>query len=488
MSGHTLRFRISVWHASLLAGSLMLYGGLTYIIVQHYLIRGLEISVEYHARTIGEKLLVNLKDRGEAYVTEELNERYAAEIYPRFIRITRRDGSILYRSGPPIDDSFDPASLPAPSSPIKRSYLRTELLPGDHHLQIFSLPFTCPDGTWYLIESGRTFDTVDNVLHRLLLVLVVGLPLIVGVSLLGGSLFMKQALRPLEDIRWQAERISSTIQCEPIPVPNAADEIGRLAISLNRMIARLDEAFQQSSRFSANVSHELRTPLTILRGELEGALRQPGLHNLLDAVGSALEETDRLQKIVDRLLEISRLDEGKGLREKVCLDLGGLARTTAEQMQLLAEVKSIDIRYMITEGVEVEGDPIYLKQAIVNLLDNAIKYAAEGGWVMVQVAAESRIAVLEITDNGPGMPAEALPFLFDRFYRADKARSRDTGGVGLGLAIVKAICTAHKAEINGFNAVPHGGRFRIDFALASNQQRAATESRPSARGQQLIEV
>jgi signal transduction histidine kinase len=467
----------------------MLYGGSTYIMVQHYLIRGLETSVEYHARTIGEKLLVNLKDRGEAYVINALNERYAAEIYPRFIRVTRRDGSVLYGSGPPIDGSFDPARFPVPNGPIKQGYLRTELLLSGHHLQIFSLPFTCPDGTWYLIESGRTFDTVDSVLNRLLLVLVVGLPVIVGVSLLGGGLFMKQEFRPLEDIQRQVERISSTTQWELIPVPHTVDEISSLATSLNRMIARLDAAFQQSGRFSANVSHELRTPLTILRGELEGALRQLELPKLVDAVGSALEETERLQKIVDCLLEISRLDEGKGLREKVCLDLGDLARTTAEQMKLLAEVKSIDIRYMITEGIEVEGDTLYLKQAIVNLLGNAIKYAPVGGWVMVRVAAESQIAVLEIIDNGPGIAVEALPFLFDRFYRADKARSRDTGGVGLGLAIVKAICTAHKAEIKAFNAESHGGRFRIEFALASAQQGAAAESRPGARAaQQLIAI
>jgi heavy metal sensor kinase len=469
MNSHTLRFRISVWHASLLAGALLLNGILTYVTLRQYLIQGLNSSVEYHARTIGEKLLVNFANRGEAYVAEELSERYAAEIYPRFIRVTLRDGRVIYQSGLPVDLSFDPARISVPKGPFTRGYLRTENVPNDHHLQIYTLPFTSPDGSWYLIESGRTFDAADQVLHRLLLVLVLGCPTVVAASLLGGNRFMKQALKPLEDIEQYAERISSTAQCEPIPIPNTSDEVGRLAKSLNRMIARLDETFQRSNRFSADVSHELRTPLTILRGELEEAVRQKGVAELLDAAGSALEETERLQKIVDHLLEISRLDQEKVLGEKVRLDLGGLARTTTEQMRLLAEVKSVEVRYIVAEGVVVEGDHQYLKQAIVNLLDNAIKYAPVGGWVEVKVAAVDHIGIIEIADNGPGIPSAALPFLFDRFYRADKARSRDTGGVGLGLAIVKAICSAHAAEIKVFNTEPHGSRFRAEFPLAGEK-------------------
>lgn len=469
MNAHSLRFRISVWHALLLAGALMLNGILTYVIVRHYLFKGLSISVEYHARTIGEKLLVNFANRGEGYLNNELNQRYAAEIYPRFIRVTRRDGSLLYRSVAPADQSFDPAHLSVPKGPFTKGYLRTELLPNGHHLQIYTLPFTSPDGSWYLIESGRTFDTADQVLHRLRLALLLGLPSIVGASLLGGNLFMKHALKPLDDIERYAERISSTAQSEPIPVPKTGDEIERLARSLNGMIARLDETFQRSNRFSADVSHELRTPLTILRGELEDAVRQRTVPELLQAAGSALEETERLQLIVDHLLEISRLDQGKVLRESVCLDLGDLARTTTEQMRLLAEVKSIEVRYVVAEGVHVDGDPLYLKQAIVNLVDNAIKYAPTGGWVEVRVASANHIGVLEISDNGPGIPPEALPFLFDRFYRADRARSRGTGGVGLGLAIVKAICVAHAANIEVFNSKPHGSRFRTEFPLAGLQ-------------------
>jgi signal transduction histidine kinase len=215
--------------------------------------------------------------------------------------------------------------------------------------------------------------------------------------------------------------------------------------------------------------------LTVLRGELEAAVQRGSLTDLLDSLGSALEETERLQTIVSNLLEISRLDEEKILREKVSIDLGNLARCTAEQMRLLAEVKSVELRYVITEGIEVEGDPIYLKQAVVNLLDNAIKYAPAGGWVEIRVLEVQSGAILEVVDNGPGISSESLPFLFDRFYRADKARSRETGGVGLGLSIVKAICSAHSAKISVSAEKPHGARFHIEMPLR-NAKRALLKS------------
>jgi signal transduction histidine kinase len=475
MNRHSLRFRISVWHTSLLAGSLTLYGILTYSIVQHYLIKGLNDSIEYHARTIAEKVLVNLDRRGQQYLEDELNERYVAEIYPRFIRVTRSDGTLIFQTAAIGDPHITPSSIPIPSGPFTQAYLRTILLDDGHHLQIYTLPYRAPDGKSYVIESGRTFDAAEHVLHRLALALLLGLPAIATLSLSGGIFFLRSALKPLEDIEEYAECVSLNGKCEPIPVPNTADEIGRLATSLNRMIARLDESYQRANRFSGDVSHELRTPLTVLRGELEAAVQRGSLTDLLDSLGSALEETERLQTIVSNLLEISRLDEEKILREKVSIDLGNLARCTAEQMRLLAEVKSVELRYVITEGIEVEGDPIYLKQAVVNLLDNAIKYAPAGGWVEIRVLEVQSGAILEVVDNGPGISSESLPFLFDRFYRADKARSRETGGVGLGLSIVKAICSAHSAKISVSAEKPHGARFHIEMPLR-NAKRALLKS------------
>jgi signal transduction histidine kinase len=232
------------------------------------------------------------------------------------------------------------------------------------------------------------------------------------------------------------------------------------------MIERLDEAFQHINRFSADASHELRTPLTIIQLELEGIAQSHRLTPALaDEIGSALEETHRMSHIVENLLAISRLDAGEAKMEFQQLDLGQLAASTAEQMRLLAEEKGIQFHSHVAENVMVKGDRPRLQQVIVNLVANAINYTPEEGEVTVIVRAAGRKAVLEVSDNGVGIPAEALPHVFERFYRADKARSRNSGGAGLDLAIVKAVCTAHHAEIKVFSQEGHGSRFIVELPL-----------------------
>jgi heavy metal sensor kinase len=277
---------------------------------------------------------------------------------------------------------------------------------------------------------------------------------------------MRRSLQPVDEITKRAEGITSTNLSERLPVIRTGDELERLSVSLNRMIERLDQAFQHINRFSADASHELRTPLTILQLELEGIAQSHRLNpSLTDQIGSALEETHRMSHIVENLLAISRLDAGEVKMDKTRLDLGQLAASTAEQMRLLAEEKLIRFRTNVAANLYVEGDRSRLQQVIVNLVANAIKYTQEGGEVEVKVRADRGTAVLEVSDNGVGISAHALGHVFERFYRADKARSRNSGGAGLGLAIVKAICTAHGAEINVSSEEGQGSRFTVELPL-----------------------
>jgi signal transduction histidine kinase len=229
----------------------------------------------------------------------------------------------------------------------------------------------------------------------------------------------------------------------------------------------LDQAFQTSRRFVADASHELRTPLTALRGEVESLLHEPGCPpEWRDRLGSALEEVDRLANIVEGLFAISRLDAGEAAAERVKFDLGNLVITTADQMALLAEDKKIAITCELVNEAWVEGDRARLKQVIVNLLDNAIKYTPEGGTVTLSVRTEDKQALLEVTDTGIGIPAAALPRLFERFFRVDGARSREHGGAGLGLSIVKSICAAHEGDIQASSGPGQGSRFQVRLPLA----------------------
>src|SRR5581483_3063821 len=297
-----------------------------------------------------------------------------------------------------------------------------------------------------------------------------GMPLIIAVAALGGIVVMKRALQPLDQITRAAETITSRNFGERLPTIKTGDEIERLTTSLNRMMSRLEDSFQHINRFSADVSHELRTPLTILRGELESLTHYEHLSPAtLEVVGSGLEEIARLTQIINQLLEISRLEAGQATKELAIVNLGDLVLSTAEQMRLMADEKSIHVEYLISSEVNVEGNASLLKQVVVNLLDNAIKYTPSAGTVELLVEVQGTKSVLEVRDTGIGIPAEALPHICERFFCADRARTRHSGGAGLGLAIVKSICGAQGGELSIFSNEGRGTRVRIELPRASGK-------------------
>jgi heavy metal sensor kinase len=467
----SIRFRMALWYAALLAGALALFGAATYLGLERYLQKSLEESLIKQARSIGDVLIVNINQSGEEYVDNEITEHYSPEINGRFIRVTRADGKRIYVSGPPKDGTFNPVLVATPRLPVTQAFTREVEMSDEHELLLHGLPFRASDGTQFLIEVAAPYNQMEGVLRGLLLTFALGLPLIVALAIGGGYLLMRGALRPVDEIRQKAARITSRNLSERLPVVHTGDELERLATDLNQMIERLEESFHQINRFSADASHELRTPLTILQGELE-AIAQKGQtlpEDIRDTIGSALEETQRLAKIVESLLAISRLEAGEARVQPVCLDFAELARNTADQMRLLAEEKHLSLDCDGAEPVEVDADPSRLKQVVVNLLDNAIKYTPEDGHVRVSVTKRNGRAILEVADSGIGISPTDLPHIFDRFYRADKARSRQMGGAGLGLSIVRSICQAHNGQVTVSSTEGRGSLFRVELPLASGR-------------------
>jgi heavy metal sensor kinase len=465
MNTRSLRFRITAWYAGLLAGALTIFGVSVYLGLERYLDWTLQRTLADECRTIGTELLTQMQIKDNSWLATEINEAYAPEVNGRFIRVVREGVGVVYISGAPKDGTFDPLRIPVPSDNEKDGARKIRFEAGNR-LLIDSMTLTTDDGHRFLVESGAPYVQVEVVLHGLLLTFAIYMPFVVSLAVAGGYWLMRRSLAPVDEITRRAEGITSTNLSERLPVIRTGDELERLSMSLNRMIERLDEAFQHINRFSADASHELRTPLTILQLELEGIAQERGRDSSLgDQIGSALEETHRMSRIVESLLAISRLDAGEVKMDKTRLDLGELAASTVDEMRLLAEEKSIPLRSH-TVNVQVEGDRPRLQQVIVNLIDNAIKYTQQGGTIEVGVSSNGRAAVLEVVDNGPGIPAYALPHVFERFYRADKARSRANGGAGLGLSIVKAICTAHNAEIKVSSQEGRGSCFRVELPLA----------------------
>jgi heavy metal sensor kinase len=465
----SIKLRLVGWYAGLLACVFLLLCTLLYLDLRNFLENRLRQTQTRRAHQLATAILAHAKQTGEPAVINEIKEWYAPESNGRFIRVTRADGTLLYRSDPPMDSSFDPAQVPPFQLPPRADFLRKETLPGGHTLLIACLDFKPAGAAEYWVEFGALVDPVEDMLKHLFLQLALGLPVAMGIITLGGYWLVYRALRPVEQITGAAEKITQLNLSDRLPVSHSDDELERLSLALNRMIARLDDAFQNSRRFAADASHDLRTPLTILRGELENMVEDSKLDRELRArLGSLLEEAIHLSKIVEQLFTLTQLDSGNSCTERKRFDLSELARTTAEQMSLLAEDKRIALTCEAPQPVWVEGDRSRIKQVIVNLLDNAVKYTLPEGRVLLRVEIINGQARLEVEDNGIGIPADALTHVFERFFRVDKTRSAGAESAGLGLSIVKSICTAHGAEVKVASTPKVGSRFSITLPTAGN--------------------
>ena len=469
MNPRSISFRLVAWYAGLLTGIFVLLCALLYLDLRHFLVNDLRQSQSRRTRQIANTLLVHVKQTGEASVASQTKDWYEPEVNDRFIRVTRADGTLVYVSGMPKDGSFDPAEIPIfPASPATEFSHKLKLS-GGSTLLIAGLNFKSSGNPDYLVEFGSLLDPVETMLNHLFLQLALGLPLAVIIITVGGYLLVRRALTPVEQITRAAERITQFNLSERLPVAHSGDELERLSVSLNRMITRLDDAVQNSKRFVADASHDLRTPLTILRGELEALAEDARLDaELRDRAGSMLEEVVHLGKIVEQLFTLSRLDAGEAQTEWTRFDFTELAKSTVEQMNLLAEDKGISISCDANGPAPVKGNRVRLKQVVVNLLDNAIKYTPAKGAIHLRVLVVNGHAVLEVEDNGIGIPPEALPHIFERFYRVDEARCAESESAGLGLSIVKSICAAHGAEVEAQSTVGCGSCFRVRLPLSKN--------------------
>jgi heavy metal sensor kinase len=458
----SLKFRLVVWYAGLLAVLFLVFGIFVYFSLGYYLKEALREALARRARQVTD--LVQRSPPDWPALGHEIQSHFAPEANNRLTRVNR-NGIVIYVSGPPADRSFDPQIVPLAASVPHREFFDRRTLPDGKVLLIVSVGRVSGDKT-IVVEEGSAEAPLRATLHQWLLALVIGLAVLITGAVVGGFLVVQRALRPVDRIIESAARITSQNLSRRLPVPEAEDELQRLSTALNHMIARLEDSFQHTKRFLADASHELRTPLTMLQAELEAIIdRSDTTVHGRERAASALEEVERLRKIVEGLFALSRLDAGEALEQSAHFDLSELAASTAEQMSLLAEDKKITLTCHASEKVVMKGDRSRLKQVVVNLLDNAVKYTPSGGRIDMQVRTHDSKAVLEVSDTGVGIPPEAVQHVFERFFRVDKARSRELGGAGLGLSIVKSICAAHHATVRVESKPGEGSRFIVELPL-----------------------
>ena len=326
-------------------------------------------------------------------------------------------------------------------------------------------------GHTYRISVAHDEKLVRQTMKTLAFIILLILPLSVILSLAIGYVIAGRVLAPISTITRKAEEISAENLSDRLPVGKCEDEFSRLATVFNQTFARIEESFTRLKRFTADASHELRTPLAAIRSIGETALHQPaGQGDCREAIGSILEETDRLRQMIDSLLLLSRADSGQVELQRVSVDLADLARETVEFLNILAEEKHQTIQVSADESAIVTIDRATIRQALINLLDNAIKYSPDDSIITIMVGHSAAMEpYISITDCGVGIPQQDISRVFDRFYRIDKGRSRDAGGSGLGLSIARWAVEANNGRIEIKSEAGRGSDFRIVLPLSNGQ-------------------
>ena len=473
-----LRTRLTVFYSALLAGALVLYAVCVSAFFLHNLREQLDASLDRDVETV-EGDLVTTSD-GRVDLTSHEGEADEDEMEGGYLlEVLGSDGSVLYRSnqlngqalGPVPTDLAQRERGHAPSLRLNSGTL-VRTITRHHHL---------PGGKMVIVRLGVSEEPSRQEFWEMVGILGIGLPIIVVFVFITGRLVAARALRPVDVMAKRAAEITADRLSDRITVLNPDDELGQLGTAFNATLTRLENSFEQLRRFTADASHELRTPLTAIRSVGEVALGKGGSENYYrDTIGSMLEETNRLTELVDSLLTMSRADAGRVAMHFSPVSLLELAKESANLLEVLAEEKEQSIRIEGSETIQVNADRTILRQALVNLIDNAVKFSPDKGIIQIRVREEGPNAIVEVQDSGPGIPQEHRARIFERFYRVDKARARQKGGTGLGLSIVDWAVKAHRGTVEVDCEHGPGSIFRIRLPkqIATKQ----IEARPTSKG------
>jgi heavy metal sensor kinase len=443
----SIRWRLTLWNTLALAVVLLGFAGMVYGLMRHALYEQIDRKLQSAWQPVE-------RDYRSASAPDAWLRHWADELYEHngiFTVVYSLDGKVRLRTQELAESSVPPP--PAGHEQPRYSNMEIPLLGRQRVL----------DGR--LAHDGEALSAclmtplaeADHELAELLAALLIAIPIALVFAGAVGYALARKALAPVEHLRRQTRQITAERLSDRIPVANPGDELGRLTETINDMIAGLEHSFTEVRRFTADASHELRTPLTALRAEAEAALRRPAVPtDEQRLLGSILEECAWLTRLTDQLLALSREDSGVAPRAEHSLDLAALVRDASETMRVLAEEAGLHLHVEVPGPIPVSGDATRLRQVLYNLVENAIKYTPAGGEVVVRAADRNGAAIVTIRDTGIGIPAEHLGRVFDRFYRVDKARSREHGGTGLGLSIAKSIVSAHGGTIT-LDSAPERG-------------------------------
>jgi heavy metal sensor kinase len=446
----TLRARLTLLYVSLLSLVLVLYAASTSIFLWQGLLREMDLSLDRDLETV-ENLIARTSDGSIAVNTGDQEGILLLEIWSA-------NGALMYQSADLKGQLLGPAVRK--DDPI-RPATRSVRLANKMTVRVMTRPHRLGNDT-VVVRLGVSEETLRGEFSRMVGALSLGLPialLLVGIT---GYFVALRALRPLDSMARRARQINAEHLNERLELENPDDELGLLGTAFNETLARLEHSFEQLKQFTADASHELRTPLTAMRSVGEVALQNGGdIRYHHDVIGSMLEEVNRLTHLVDSLLIFARADSGHLPLQRSQVGLLELATESADLLEVLAEEKKQSVEIDGDKSLTITGDRLILRQALVAIIHNAVKYSPPHGNIRVRVGADNGDALIEIHDSGPGIPPEHRGKVFERFYRVDKARTRDEGGSGLGLSIADWSVRAHGGQIELECYEQRGCTFRI---------------------------
>ena len=453
-----VRTRLTLWYVLAFTFILIFYAGISISLVYINFRNNLDDQLQQDYEII--ENLMQVMPNGSVQIESE-DDPYFHE---RWFQIWSSDWKLLYESRP-----FTGKSLPSISKAEETTdgfHFRSLQLNNNVRVRILSGKINI-EGKWFFIRLLRNEERLWNELSGFIRLMLIALPIAILIAGFGGYFLTKNFLSPIDKMTEKARKIGEENLKERLPVINPDDELGNLAYVFNEMLERIQKSFKRLKQFTSDAAHELRTPLTAIR-----SIGEVGLQNYKDEkhyreiIGSILEENRHLTHLVDNLLFLSRADAKILDKHLNQLKLKSFIRETVEFIQALAEEKNQTITIQDEREITVMADRSLLKQALLNLLDNAIKYSPENSKIIVTAdIAENNSAFIEVVDNGPGIPKEHLEKIFERFYRVDKGRSREMGGSGLGLAIAKWAVTAQGGKLTVENKTGKGSSFKIILPL-----------------------
>ncbi len=452
MAIRSIGARLTLWFTTAFAIAMIALGAAIWLIVR----QSLYYAVDDGLRDRVEGIRRFIEDHESRLLLDEVKEEFRA--HGDYFQVVDDQNHVIHRG-----DALAGATLePLPPGAAERI---ADAGVGGEPLRFLAQPVAV-NGQQFTIQAAAPLGALQHGLRDAAWLLAAAVPIALAIAAAGGYWLSRRALSPVDRITATARLIGAQNLGERLHVAPTDDELARLSHTLNEMIARLETAFQKITRFTADASHELRTPLAVMRTTAEVALRAPAGDEQRAALEQIVAEIERTSQLVENLLLIAKADSGAAELNKRSIDIVAAVREACTEAEVLARVKGLALSTQLPEAsVWVHGDRDALRRLFLILLDNAVKYTPSGGALRVTLDATDGAIVGAVRDSGIGIADEHLPYVFDRFYRVDRSRSRADGGAGLGLAIGRWIAEAHGGALVVESAVGEGSRFSVRLPL-----------------------